>query len=226
MPGRDIDILHQSQVAASYCVPPGRVHIADFPQAGALEWLRIKGVPAFFRPGQLRDFGLTPAHLPALMRYGVIQRVCRGLYRRVDEEPSDHCPLAVASARSPGSIVCLHSALRVHEINSTETSANVWLAIPQRSRAPRMPNLALRILHFSGMAWAFRVTEAEFDGVPGRITTPARTILDCFRFATVAGAEAGPEALWDALNRRLVTIEELMLVERALPCLRLRALLR
>ena len=70
------------------------------------------------------------------------------------------------------------------------------------------------------------MTEAEFDGVPARITTPARTVADCFRFARVAGTEAGPEAFYDALNRRLVTIEELMGIEGALSCQRLRAVLR
>ena len=181
-------------------------------------------MPPFFRASQIRDFGLTPDHLPALIRCRVVERVCRGVYHLVSEGRGKHYLLAMACARSPGSIVCLHSALRVHGINS-RGPAGVWLAVPQRSRTPRLPGIALHIVRFSSVAWTFRVTETEIDGVPAYITSPARTVADCFRLARQAGAEAGATAFRDALNQGLVTLEELTRIERALPCLRLRALL-
>jgi predicted transcriptional regulator of viral defense system len=99
------------------------------------------------------------------------------------------------------------------------------MAIPQRSRTPRLPDLPLRIVRFSAVAWTFRVTETEIDGVPARITSPARTVADCFRLARQAGRDAGIRAFHDALSKRLVTLEELAQIETALPCRRLRALL-
>jgi predicted transcriptional regulator of viral defense system len=83
----------------------------------------------------------------------------------------------------------------------------------------------VRIVRFKPIAWTFRVTEIDIDGVPIYITSPARTVADCFRLARQAGTEAGMEAFRDALGKRLVTIEELSRIESALPCLRLRALL-
>src|SRR5262249_32959397 len=128
-------------------------------------------------------------------------------------------------ARSPGSIVCLHSALRVHGIKSRAAPV-AWLAIPRDSRSPRMPHIPLRVVRFGARARSFRVNATEIGGVPAYITSPARTVADCFRLARQAGAGAGMEALRDALGRGLVNIQELARVEAVLPCLRLRALWR
>ena len=205
-------------------MPDRYVDILRYLRSGAARRLREKGVPSLFRPSQLRDVGLTPDHIPALIRYGTVERVCRGLYRIVDEEPTQHHALAVVSARSPGSIVCLHSALHVHGIRS-RAPALLWLAIPHHARAPRLPDFPARIVRFSGTAWHFDVIWADFEGVPARITAPARTVVDCFRLGRVAGPNAGFEAFRDALKRRIVTIAELARVERILRSRRLRALL-
>jgi predicted transcriptional regulator of viral defense system len=195
---------------------------------GLSDWLRLKGVPSFFRPDQLPDYGLTPGHLPTLLRYRAVVRVCRGLYHRVGG-PAQHYPLAVACAVCQDSIVCLHSALQIYGIRSwaapSPWDGAVWLAIRHRARAPRLGDLRVRIVRFSGTAWSFRVRDREFDGVPARITTPARTVADCFRLERLVGARAGPEALRDAIGQGLVTLAELDTIERALPCRRLRAAL-
>lgn len=179
---------------------------------------------AFFRPRQLEATGLTPDQLPALIRAGQILREGRGLYRRRDVEPTENFSLALACARVPRSIVCLLSALRVHGIG-TQAPAAVWLAIPHKARPPRVPELRLRIVRFSGPAWTFGVVVTEFEGVAARITNPARTIADCFRFERLVGSEVALEALTDGLRQRLVTIAELTRVEEVLPSRRLRAAL-
>jgi predicted transcriptional regulator of viral defense system len=216
--------LHQPDIEALDGTPGPDLDALHRLRSGALDWFRAKGVPAFFRPSQIRDFGLTPAHLPALIRYGAIERVCRGVYHLVNEGVGPHYLLAAACARSPGSIVCLHSALRVHGIRSLAPAA-VWLAIPRGTRVPRTPEIPLRVVRFSGTACSFRVNATEIDGVPAYITSPARTVADCFRLAMRAGPDAATEALRDALGKGLVTIEELTRIEAALPCQRLRGLL-
>jgi predicted transcriptional regulator of viral defense system len=197
----------------------------DWVQAGAIDWVHNKGIPSFFRPDQLQDFGIRPDNLRTLILHGAVERICRGIYHVVGDEPSPHWLLAIASLHSPGSIVCLHSALKVHDIHSTASAPTVWLAIPHGARTPRLPELSLRIVRFSGTAGSFDVTWTEFDGVPARITTPARTVADCFRLERLAGAGAGVEALRDALGRGLVTLEQLARIEGALPCRPLRDLL-
>jgi predicted transcriptional regulator of viral defense system len=168
--------------------------------------------------------GLTRNQLPALVRSGAVERVGRGLYRLKDAEPTEHYTLAMACSRVPRSVVCLLSALRVHGIG-TQAPADVWMAIPHKARIPRLPQLRLRIVRFSRPAWVYGVTDTQFEGVPARITGPARTIVDCFRFERLVGPEAAIEALQDALRQRKVTVAQLQRVEEVLPSRRLRALL-
>jgi predicted transcriptional regulator of viral defense system len=188
------------------------------------ERLREANIGAFFRPSQLEAAGLTRDQLPALVRSGEVEQIARGLYRVTDAEPTEHYSLAMACARVPNSIVCLLSALRVHGIG-TQAPAEVWLAIPHKARRPRLPELKLRIVHFTGPAWTFGVQDTAFEGVPARITSPARTVADCFRFERLVGAEAAMEALQDALRQRKVSIAELLRVADVLPSRRLSAAL-
>ena len=189
-----------------------------------LDRLGAAGIGAFFRPSQLELAGLTRDQLPALVRSGKVERIGRGLYRLADAEPTENYSLAMACARVPNSIVCLLSALRVHDIG-TQSPAEVWLAIPHKARAPRLVELRLRIVRFSGPAWTFGVQETEFEGVPARITSPARTVADCFRFERLVGAEAAREALQDGLRQRKLTIAELSRAAEVLPSRRLSAAL-
>ena len=186
--------------------------------------LRASGIIGFFRPAQLEEAGLTRDQLPALLRSGKIERVGWGLYRLVDAEPTENYSLAMACARVPNSIVCLLSALRVHGIG-TQSPADVWLAIPHKARVPSLRELRLRIVRFSGPAWDFGVQVTEFEGVPARITSPARTVIDCFRFERLVGPEVALEALQDAMRQRKVTVAELTRVLDVLPSRRLSAAL-
>jgi predicted transcriptional regulator of viral defense system len=188
----------------------------------AADRIRAAGFGAFFRPTQLFDVGLTRDQLPALVRRGLVERVSRGLYRVADAAPTENYSLAMACARVPNSIVCLLSALRVHGIGS-QAPAQVWLGIPHKARSPRLSGIKLRIVRFSAAAWTFGVKQTEFEGVAARITSPARTVADCFRLERLVGPEVAIEALRDALGRRLVTIAELARVEEVLPSRRLRA---
>lgn len=186
--------------------------------------LRAAGLGAFFRPRQLAAAGISESRLRALLHRGLVERVGRGLYRFADAEPTEHYSLALACARVPNSIVCLLSALRVHGIGTQAPSA-VWLAIPHKARCPDLRELRLRVVRFSGAAWTFGVQRTDFEGVPARITSPARTVADCFRFERLVGTEAAREALRDSLRQRKVTLAELGRVEEVLPSRRLRAAL-
>jgi predicted transcriptional regulator of viral defense system len=167
---------------------------------------------------------VTRDRLRALVRSGAIEHTGRGLYRIADAEPTENYSLAMACARVPNSVVCLLSALRVHGIG-TQAPPDVWLAIPHKARRPRLPALRLRIVRFSGAAWTFGVKETAFEGVPARITTPARTVADCFRLERLVGREVALEALQDGLRKNKMTIAELSRVAEVLPSRRLSAAL-
>ena len=164
------------------------------------------GIGAFFRPSQMVDAELTRDQLRSLIRQGAVERVGRGLYRLTEAEPTEQYSLAMACARVPNGIVCLPSALRVHGIG-TQAPAEVWLAIPHKARRPRLHGL----LTPRG-AFQRRRGEVRSHGNHLRrgsaITSPARTVADCFRYERLVGAEVALEALNDALRRRLITVAE------------------
>ena len=178
--------------------------------------LRRIGLGNFFRASQAETLGITYDRLRRLEAAGEVERVARGLYRLADAEPTEHYSLAAVCARVPNSVVCLLSALEVHEIGS-RAPLEVWLAIPHKARPPRISGVRVRLLRFSGAAWAHGVQEMRFEGVPARITSPARTVVDCFRFEHRIGREAALEALYDALRLRKVTTTDLDRTLRVLP---------
>lgn len=186
--------------------------------------LREAGLGAFFRPGQLEALGISYDHLQRLVAAGAVERVARGLYRLAEVEPTEQYTLAAVCARVPDSIVCLLSALNVHDIG-TQLPADVWLAIPHKARAPRVPDIRIRLMRFSGAAWTYGVAKTHFEGVPARITNPARTVVDCFRFERLVGREAAMEALRDVLRHKIVTADQLTRTLEVLPSRRLSATL-
>lgn len=186
--------------------------------------LHRAGLGVFFRPGQLEDLGIGGGQLRSLVAAGTVERVARGLYHLTEAEPTEHHSLAAVCALVPRSIACLLSALQVHGIG-TRLSPEVWLAIPHKARAPRVPGIRMRLLRFSGASWNYGVGDIEFEGVPARITNPARTVVDCFRFERLVGREAAMEALRDALRQKLVTTDALFRTLEVVRSRRLHAVL-
>ena len=127
-------------------------------------------------------------------------------------------------ARVPNAIVCLLSALQVHEIG-TQLPRQVWIAIPHKAKAPVLKGIGCRLVRFSAAAWTYGVQETEFEAVPALITSPARTVVDCFRFQRLIGPEAALEALRETLQDRKVTTAALNRTLEVLPARRLSAIL-
>ncbi|HEX4954985.1 MAG TPA: type IV toxin-antitoxin system AbiEi family antitoxin domain-containing protein [Thermoanaerobaculia bacterium] len=190
----------------------------------SLDRLRQHGMGAFFRPSELRVLGVRSDQLRTLVQEGTVERVGRGLYRLTEAETTEDYSLAAVCARVPESIVCLLSALQVHDIG-TRVPAEVWLAIPHKARAPRLPEVRVRIVRFSGAAWTYGIVATSFEGVPARITSPARTVVDCFRYERLVGRETALEALYDGLRQKKVTTDSLYRTLEMLPSRRLRAAL-
>ena len=134
--------------------------------------------------------GVDSRTLRRLVDDGSVERVARGLYRFTEAEPTEHYTLAAVCARVPDAIVCLLSALSVHGLG-TQLPWQEWIAIPHKARAPRLPELPVRVVRFSGASLRYGVENAVFEGVPARITNPARTVVDCFRFRRLVGKERG-----------------------------------
>jgi predicted transcriptional regulator of viral defense system len=170
-------------------------------QQSILDLARTRGL---LRPLDLDAHGLPRVSLTRLVRQGRLARVERGLYALPDREVSEHAALAEVARMYPRAVVCLLSALRFHDI-TTQAPFEVWLAIPNKARPPRLDSLhlsgPLRIVRFSEAGLTEGVEEHMIDGVPVRITGVARTVADCFKYRNKIGLDVALEALKDVLGR-------------------------
>ncbi len=178
-------------------------------------------LPAFFRPQDAEAAGIPYDHLRRMEGAGLVEREGWGLYRRTDADFTERHDLAAVCARVPNGIVSLITALSVHEIG-TQIPFGFWIAIPHGHRTPTMGGVRLNVTRFSGSSLRYGVVETEFEGVPARITTPARTVVDCFRFRRKVGLDVALEALDDALLWNKATPSEIW---RAAEACRARSLL-
>jgi predicted transcriptional regulator of viral defense system len=132
------------------------------------------------------------------------------LYALPNRKESANGALAEVSIRVPNAIVCLLSALRVHEL-TTQAPFEVWLAIPHKARAPKMDYPPLRVIRFSGKALTDGVELHKVDGTVVRVTNVARTVVDCFKFRNKVGLDVALEALHEAWKEKRVSMDELWL---------------
>ena len=124
-----------------------------------------------------------------------------------DADIPNHYSLALACQQSPNGVICLLSALAYHEIG-TQNPQEVWLAIDRKAKAPVMDYPPLRLLRFSGDALSegIETTEAPF---PIRVTNPAKTIADCFKFRNKIGLDVAIEALREGWRLQRFKMNEL-----------------
>lgn len=65
------------------------------------------------------------------------------------------------------------------------------------------------VVRLSGVALIAGIDEHEVEGVTVRVTSPARTIVDCFRFRNKIGVDVAVEALHDYRQLRKGTVDDL-----------------
>lgn len=170
-----------------------------------LELLKETGV---LRPRDLEAIGISGVYLNKLYAQGLLERPSRGLYTLADTEPSEHRTIAEAGKRVPQGGVCLLTALRFHDL-TTQAPFEVWLAIGEKARLPKIDYPPLRIVRFSGQALSFGIEEHEVDGVQVRVYSPAKTVADCFKYRNKIGLDVAIEALRDCVGQRKATLDEL-----------------
>jgi predicted transcriptional regulator of viral defense system len=160
------------------------------------------------RPKDLSQHRIPAIYLRRLVQRGQLVQPARGVYAVAGHEPTLHRSLAAVSKRIPRGVVCLISALAYHEIG-TQLPSVVWLAINQRSRPLVTKGLPVRIVRFSGRALTEGVQDHKIEGATVRVTNPAKTIADCFKFRNKVGLDVALEALRDAWRKRKVTMADL-----------------
>ncbi|MGH8621451.1 MAG: type IV toxin-antitoxin system AbiEi family antitoxin domain-containing protein [Burkholderiales bacterium] len=160
------------------------------------------------RTRELERQGYSRPRIRVLAEQGVLEQVSRGLYRVAERAPDEHFTMVAVVARVPQAVVCLLSALRYHEIG-TQSPHEVWIAIDRKARKPRLTELPVRVVRFSGPALREGVESRMLGEREIRITSPARTVADCFKYRNKIGLDVALEALRDYLARHRGGADEL-----------------
>jgi predicted transcriptional regulator of viral defense system len=170
--------------------------------------LESAGIGTFFRPRDLEALDIRFGALQRLVAAGTVEKVGPGLYRLAATEPSEFETLALVASAVPSGIVCLLSALIFHGVG-TQLPHEVWLGLDRKARRPGSVPAKLRIVRFSGAMLTYGVETRSIVGVPVRVTSPARTVVDCFRYRNKIGLDVALEALRDGLRSRTATVDQI-----------------
>ena len=166
------------------------------------------------RARDLEAAGIPRTYLKRLSDQGLLERIARGLYRLADAPLTELSSLADVSKRVPHAVVCLLSALQVHGM-TTEAPHAVWLLIDRHARVPRLASPQLEVVRASGAARTHGIETRTIDGVKVPLTTPAKTVADCFRFRGHVGLDVAIAALKDYLRLRKGSVDALVAAARA-----------
>ena len=161
------------------------------------------------RPKELTELGIPRSTLQRLLEEGAIERVARGLYALPGRQLSEHQSLLEVAKQVPEGVICLLSALAFHGVG-TQLPHQVWIAIGSKARYPFIPQVATRVVRFSELALQHGVEQHSIDGVKLRITTPAKTVADCFKYRNKVGLDVAVEALREGWRDRRFRLPDLM----------------
>lgn len=168
-------------------------------------------LPDLLRPRDLEELGIPRGRLQGMIRRGEVTRIARGLYRLSDAPLTEMETVAAVSKRIPGAVICLLTALHVHGVG-TQAPRQVWIGLDRKAWKPQTSGLPLRVVRFSPTMLSYAVQTRVVLGVPVRITSPARTVVDCFRYRRKIGLDVALEALRDAVTSRKATVDEILRV--------------
>lgn len=166
-----------------------------------LELAREKGI---VRARELALVGAAGGTLQQLLKTGTLVKIGRGVYAPANRSIDELAPIAI---KSKGLVFCLLTALQLHGL-TTQSPHEVWVAIGQKARAPKLEYPPLHVVRMSDLK--FGIMTKTVDGVVQILVTDvAKTVADCFKFRNKIGHDVALEALRDAWQQKAVTMDEL-----------------
>ena len=159
------------------------------------------------RAADLRSMGASRTLLPYLMHRGVLRKVSRGAYM-LSDYILVRSGFAEVAAIAPNSVFCLLSALQYHEI-TTQMPNEMWIAVERGKHIPVVRDIPVKVIQLSKAMFSAGIEEYKSDGVIIRVYSPAKTIVDCFRFRNKIGLDVAREALIDCIAQKKATRDEI-----------------
>jgi predicted transcriptional regulator of viral defense system len=138
--------------------------------------------------------GIHRNTLQKMIESEILVRESRGLYRLADRPLLGNPDLVTVSAKVPKGVICLISALSIHEL-TTQIPHEVYIAISRNASPPRIDYPPVRSFRFSGKAFTAGVEQMDFDGFDVPVYSREKTIADCFKYRNQIGMDTVIEAI-------------------------------
>lgn len=151
------------------------------------------------RTKQALEHGIHPRTLYGIRDEGMLEEVSRGFYRQATLPEMTWPDLVTVALRVPQGVICLISALAYHELTA-EIPHEVYIALPRGAGRPRIDYPPMRVFWLSGPAFEQGIDAPIVDGIPVRMYSPAKTVVDCFRFRNKIGLDVAVEGLTACLR--------------------------
>ncbi len=133
-----------------------------------------------FTADEAKKLGVSPAHLAYYIKKGQLKRLSRGIYQSTDYQGAPENfqweDLIEAVNSVPGGVICLISALAIHDITE-EIPRQHWIAVSHSTSINRGD--LVRIVRFRNMELG--KTTLNLAGCQIPIFDRERTIIDSFR---------------------------------------------
>jgi hypothetical protein len=178
--------------------------------------MTLDSVPATFTPAEAVAAGVARHAVYDWRDAGQIIEISRGVYRKADAATTAYLDLIAVAKRAPRGVVCLASALAVHELTDEIPSA-VQMAVPNGVNVPRIAYPPTEFSRFD--ARTFDLGRTRFEAAPGEwvpVYAPERAVADAMRLRHRVGDDVALRALRAYLSRRDASAGKLAALARQL----------
>jgi predicted transcriptional regulator of viral defense system len=155
----------------------------------------LRDLPTTFTLADVVAAGASRHTVYAWRDAGKIVQVSRGVYRKADAAETAHLDVLVAARRAPRAVVCLVSALALHDLTD-EIPPAVQLAVPRGVNPPRISYPPTEVHRFDPAN--FDIGRQSFEAAPREfvnIYSPERAIADAMRLRHLVGEGVALSAL-------------------------------
>lgn len=171
-----------------------------------MKHLKEKGL---VRTRELAELGIHRETLRRMVDAGTLERVAHGVYRLKSLPVTEYHSFALVGKKIDGAVICLLSALAFHEI-STQLPSAVWIGLASGRTSPKIDYPSLEVTYMTEESLLFGTTVHRLEDIEVRISDPAKTVADCFKYRNKVGLDVALEALKDYWIQRKGSVEELL----------------
>lgn len=156
---------------------------------------RLDGLPDTFSTLEAKQADISRSTIHRWKQQHVIEELSRGVYRKSTAPPSAHVDLLAVAKRAPRGVICLLSALALHDLTD-EVPPATQVAVPRNTNVPHISYPPVEVLRFD--ADTFGMGRMEFEAAPGELVAmynAERSIVDAMRLRHRIGEPVALQAL-------------------------------